>query len=122
VPRLYRTARKGSQYERSLELLAQAAKLPGVEAKSALMLGLGEGRDEVLAVLADLRAAGVARVSLGQYLRPSLAHLAVERYVHPDEFAEYERLARDMGFAWVKAGPMVRSSYFAEEQQGNTHA
>jgi lipoic acid synthetase len=119
VPRLYRTARKGAQYQRSLDLLAQAASLTGVEAKSALMLGLGETKEEVLVVLADLRAAGVDRVSLGQYLRPSLDHLPVERYVHPDEFAEYEQLARDMGFSWLKAGPMVRSSYFAEEQQGN---
>ena len=117
VPRLYRTARKGSQYQRSLDLLAQAAQLTGVEAKSALMLGLGETKEEVLAVLADLRAAGVDRVSLGQYLRPSLDNLPVERYVHPDEFAEYEQLAREMGFTWVKAGPMVRSSYFAEEIQ-----
>lgn len=117
VPRLYRTARKGAQYPRSLGLLTQAARLTGVETKSALMLGLGEEKEEVLAVLADLRAAGVARVSLGQYLRPSLDNLPVQRYVHPDEFAEYEQLARGMGFAWVKAGPMVRSSYFAEEIQ-----
>ncbi len=119
VPRLYRTARKGAQYQRSLDLLSQAAKLTGVEAKSSLMLGLGETKDEVLAVLTDLRTSGVDRVSLGQYLRPSLDHLPVERYVHPDEFAEYEQLAREMNFTWVKAGPLVRSSYFAEEIQAN---
>ena len=85
--------------------------------KSGLMLGLGETQDEVLAVLRDLRAHDVTRVSLGQYLRPSLQHLPVMEYIHPDMFEKYEVAARDMGFAWVKAGPMVRSSYFAEEQQ-----
>jgi lipoic acid synthetase len=121
VPRLYRTAKKGSKYERSLAMLEKTARLPNVEAKSALMLGLGETKEEVLAVLADLRAAGVNRVSLGQYLRPSLDNLPVQHYVHPDEFAEYESIARDMGFAWVKAGPMVRSSYFAEEVQNRVN-
>ncbi len=117
VPRLYREARKGSKYERSLDMLALAAKLPGVESKSALMLGLGETREEVIEVLQDLRKQGVNRVSLGQYLRPSLQHLPVQEYIHPDEFAAYEVTAREMGFGWVKAGPMVRSSYFAEEEQ-----
>ena len=119
VPRLYRLARKGSDYQRSLRLLAQAAQLTGVEAKSALMLGLGETREEVLGVLRDLRECGVQRVSLGQYLRPSLQHLAVQQYVHPEEFAAYEDDARAMGFAWVKAGAMVRSSYYAEEIQAS---
>jgi lipoic acid synthetase len=117
VPRLYHTARRGSKYSRSLSLLALAAQQTGVAAKSALMLGLGETRDEVLAVLHDLRGAGVSRVSLGQYLRPSLDHLPVISYVHPDEFAEYENAARAMGFDWIKAGPLVRSSYYAEEIQ-----
>ncbi len=117
VPRLYQTARRGSKYSRSLSLLTLAAQQSGVAAKSALMLGLGETRDEVLAVLHDLRVAGVSRVSLGQYLRPSLDHLPVITYVHPDEFAEYENAARAMGFDWVKAGPLVRSSYYAEEIQ-----
>jgi len=120
VPRLYKEARKGAKYERSLDLLALAARQPNMEAKSALMLGLGETRDEVLAVLADLRAAGVQRLSLGQYLRPTLDNLPVARYVPPEEFVEYESAARAMGFAWVKAGPLVRSSYFAEEEQGET--
>jgi lipoic acid synthetase len=119
VPRLYRSARKGARYLTSLELLARVAQIPGVEAKSALMLGLGETRDEVRAVLHDLRAAGVARVSLGQYLRPSSENLAVVEYIHPDEFARYEDEARALGFAWVKAGPLVRSSYHAEEEQTN---
>jgi lipoic acid synthetase len=121
VPRLYKTARNGSQYERSLALLEKAAKQPGVEAKSALMLGLGETREEVLAVLKDLRAVGVRRVSLGQYLRPSPDNLPVAEYLHPDTFAEYENEARALGFGWVKAGPLVRSSYFAEEIQHQTH-
>jgi lipoic acid synthetase len=120
VPRLYKTARKGSQYERSLELLEKAGKQPRVETKSALMLGLGEARAEVIEVLKDLRSAGVDRVSLGQYLRPSLDNLPVAEYIHPDVFAELENKARALGFAWVKAGPLVRSSYYAEEiQQGN---
>lgn len=117
VPRLYRTARKGARYETSLELLRRTAEIPGVEAKSALMLGLSETREEVLEVLRDLRAAGVARVSLGQYLRPSPDNLPVVEYIHPDRFAEYENDARALGFAWVKAGPLVRSSYHAEEEQ-----
>lgn len=117
VPRLYKEARKGARYERSLELLALAARQPGMEAKSALMLGLGETREEVMSVLADLRDAGVQRLSLGQYLRPTLDNLPVARYVPPEEFAEYETTAREMGFTWVKAGPLVRSSYYAEEEQ-----
>ncbi len=130
VPRLYQAARKGAKYERSLRLLEIAAglsnRLPGIEAKSSLMLGLGETREEVLAVLRDLRAAGVRRLSLGQYLRPTLENLAVARYLPPEEFNEYEIAARELGFGWVKAGPLVRSSYFAEEvqnanPQGNQH-
>ncbi len=117
VPRLYKDARKGAKYERSLELLALAARQPNMEAKSALMLGLGERRDEVLGVMADLRTVGVQRLSLGQYLRPTLDNLPVARYVPPEEFTEYEIEARRMGFTWVKAGPLVRSSYFAEEEQ-----
>jgi len=117
VPRLYKTVRKGSDYSRSLQLLAQAAQLADVEAKSALMLGLGETRDEVLAVMRDLSAAGVQRVSLGQYLRPSRYHLAVQEYVTPAQFDEYAAAARAMGFEWVKAGALVRSSYHAEEEQ-----
>lgn len=126
VPRLYREARKGAKYERSLRLLQIAAHLPAhlatVEAKSALMLGLGETRDEVIEVLRDLRDVGVRRLSLGQYLRPTLDNLPVARYLHPDEFSEYETIGRELGFTWVKAGPLVRSSYYAEEIQGISHA
>ena len=115
VPRLYRRARKGSDYRRSLRLLELGSGLTAVETKSALMLGLGERRDEVLAVLADLRDAGVQRLALGQYLRPTPRHLPVESYIHPDEFEEYKHTAQALGFSWVKAGPLVRSSYHAEE-------
>ena len=114
VPRLYREARKGARYERSLALLEQAAARPGVEAKSALMLGLGEQEDEVMAVLRDLRAIGVQRVALGQYLRPSRYHLPVRAYLTPQQFDAYAQAARELGFEWVKAGAMVRSSYHAE--------
>ena len=117
VPRLYKEARKGAKYERSLRLLEIAAHLPSMEAKSALMLGLGETQAEVIDVLRDLRVAGVQRLSLGQYLRPTLENLPVARYVLPEEFTEYEIAAREMGFGWVKAGPLVRSSYYAEEVQ-----
>lgn len=115
VPSLYPSVRKGAKYARSLRLLGLAAARPGVEAKSALMLGLGETFDDVIAVLHDLRGVGVSRLALGQYLRPSRYHLPVREYVHPDAFARYEAEARALGFAWIKAGPMVRSSYHAEE-------
>ncbi len=118
MPSLYQEVRKGSKYQRSLDLLALAAQQPGVEAKSALMLGLGETKDEVLAVLRDLRAVGVSRVSLGQYLRPSRYHLPVKEYIVPAAFDEYETEAKALGFGWVKAGPLVRSSYHAEEGHG----
>ncbi len=117
VPRLYREACRGAKYERSLRLLEIASRLDAVEAKSALMLGLGETQEEVAAVLRDLRLAGVRRLSLGQYLRPTLNNLPVARYLHPDEFTAYEALGRELGFTWIKAGPLVRSSYFAEENQ-----
>jgi len=115
VPRLYKTARKGAKYIRSLNLLKLASQLDGVESKSAIMLGLGEREDEVLQTFADLRVQGVARLAVGQYLRPSRNHLPVEAYVHPDKFTWYGEQARAMGFSWVKSGPMVRSSYHAEE-------
>ena len=115
VPSLYKTVRKGSKYERSLRLLELAAAIPQIEAKSALMLGLGEGFDEVVSVMRDLRSAGVTRLSLGQYLRPSKYHLPVIEYIEPQTFAAYEAEAKALGFSWVKAGAMVRSSYHAEE-------
>ncbi|MFV1983220.1 MAG: lipoyl synthase [Thiohalomonadales bacterium] len=117
VPRLYRLARKGSDYSRSLDLLEKIAAIKAVEAKSAIMLGLGESQEEVLQVLGDLRNIGVQRVSMGQYLRPTRYHLPVDRYLLPEEFENYEKIALDMGFDWVKCGPLVRSSYHAEEIQ-----
>ncbi len=114
VPRLYRTVRKGSDYRRSLALLEQAAQLSGTETKSSLMLGLGETAEEVLQVLKDLRSAGVKRLSLGQYLRPTRYHLPVQEYITPLQFSNYEKEARALGFSWIKAGAMVRSSYHAE--------
>ena len=116
VPRLYRQARKAASYERSLSLLGSVAALPGVEAKSALMLGLGETTQEIMAVLSDLRQAGVQRIAIGQYLRPGRQQLPVNSYVHPQVFAQLEQQAWDLGFSWVKSGPFVRSSYHAEQQ------
>ena len=117
VPRLYRVVRKGSDYQRSLALLERAAALPHTETKSSLMLGLGETHAEVIQVLNELRSIGVERLTLGQYLRPTRYHLPVQEYVTPRQFSVYEEEARGLGFSWVKAGPMVRSSYHAEERQ-----
>lgn len=118
VERLYRTAKKGGKYSRSLSLLEKAAQIGGVETKSALMLGLGESEEEVKVALRDLWVAGVSRVALGQYLRPSFEQLPVASYIPPEQFDEYAAYARALGFSWVKAGPLVRSSYHAEEVQG----
>lgn len=116
VPRLYPTVRSGADYRRSLALLAASRQLaPQIPAKSGLMLGLGEERGELPTVFADLRAAGVAMLTLGQYLQPTRAHLPVARYLPPGEFAELRDLALTMGFAQVAAGPLVRSSYHAAE-------
>jgi lipoic acid synthetase len=117
VERLQGEVRRGATYERSLGLLAAARDLaPAIPTKSGLMLGLGESRAEVLATLADLRAAGCQRLTLGQYLRPSLSHLPVARYWRPEEFEELGAIARAMGFAQVRSGPLVRSSYHAGEE------
>ena len=117
VPRLYRTARAGSRYSRSLEHLRSARSF-GVEVttKSSIMLGLGERRNEVLEVLRDLRGAGVDIVTLGQYLQPTRDHLPVDRFYTPDEFADLGEYARSLGFGHVESGPLVRSSYHAERQ------
>ena len=117
VPRLYRVARPGGRYEWVLELFRRArAWAPQLRTKSGLILGLGETRDELVATFRDLRAVDVEILTLGQYLRPSPAHLPVARYYHPDEFAELAAVARDLGFAYVEAGPLVRSSYHAKRQ------
>ena len=117
VPRLYRRARPGGNYEHSLELLSRFRKSsPSIPTKSGLMVGLGETDDEILAVMRDLRANGVAMLTIGQYLAPSPHHLPVERYVHPDTFAMFEREAAAMGFRHAAVGPLVRSSYHADRQ------
>jgi len=114
VPRLYKRVRPGATYERSLGILRASKRLrPELRTKTGLMLGLGETRDEVEAVLADLRAVDCDVLTIGQYLRPSAEELPVERYVHPDEFDEIGAHARSLGFAYVESGPLVRSSYHA---------
>jgi lipoic acid synthetase len=117
VPRLYRQARPGSDYAHSLRLLQEfKRRVPNVPTKSGLMVGLGEEDDEILQVMRDLRAHDVDMLTVGQYLSPSTHHFPVQRYVHPDTFAMFEREARNMGFAHAASGPLVRSSYFADEQ------
>jgi len=115
VPRLYPSVRIGARYPRSLALLARVKeRRPELLTKSGLMLGLGETREELLDVLADLRASGVDCLTLGQYLRPTLRHLPVERYLEPTEFAELGAAAAALGFRHVESGPLVRSSFRAD--------
>jgi lipoic acid synthetase len=117
VPRLYSRVRPKAVYTQSLALLARAKALsPRTPTKSGLMVGLGETRDEVLKVFSDLRANNVDVLTVGQYLRPSLRHLPVERFVAPAEFDELKTVARGMGFRHVESGPLVRSSYHAHAQ------
>jgi lipoic acid synthetase len=117
VPRLYRIARPGGRYARALELLDRARTwAPDIPTKTGLMVGLGETWDEILEVFRDLRQIDCRILTVGQYLRPSLAHLPMERYYTPDEFDELKRLALDLGFGHVESGPLVRSSYHAHEQ------
>jgi lipoic acid synthetase len=115
VPRLSRAVRVQASYPRSYQILEHARKRDAVT-KTGLMLGLGETRAEVEEVLRELAGLGVDIVTLGQYLAPSKQHLAIERYVHPTEFAELEQFARDQGITHVVAGPLVRSSYHADGQ------
>lgn len=117
VPRLYKQARPGSDYQWSLQLLKEfKTRHPNVPTKSGLMLGLGETLEEVQQVMQDLRAHHCEMLTLGQYLQPSVHHLPVDRFVHPDEFAELARIGEAMGFTHVASGPMVRSSYHADVQ------
>jgi lipoic acid synthetase len=117
VPRLYREVRPQAVYERSLRVLRRAKELdPGALTKSGVMVGLGERREELLAVFRDLAENGVDILTVGQYLRPTPAHLPVQRYYEPAEFDELKAAALAMGFRHVEAGPLVRSSYHAEEQ------
>jgi lipoyl synthase len=117
VPRLYPIARRGSRFERSARVLRNAKEMGGDEVvtKSGLMVGLGETKDELLETFWRLREHDVQVLTVGQYLRPTENHLPVVRYWHPDEFAELEAAAYDMGFESVAAGPLVRSSYHAEQ-------
>lgn len=116
VPRLYRQVRLGARYERSLEMLRYAKELsPVTPVKSGLMLGLGETETEVIGVMRDLRAHSVDILTLGQYLRPSPKHLPIVRYVAPDEFRALREIGREIGFSHVEAGPLVRSSYHADD-------
>jgi len=117
VPRLFRKVQPQDRYEWAAATLSNAKRLdPEVLTKSGIMLGLGETLDEVQAVMSDLRGWGVEILTLGQYLQPSNRHLPIERYVTPDEFAELKRYGLGIGFRWVEAGPLVRSSYHAEQQ------
>jgi len=117
VPRLYRRARPGGNYPHSLGLLKDfKARHPQIPTKSGLMVGLGETDREILEVMRDLRAHEVDMLTIGQYLQPSPHHLPVERYVHPDTFALFEREATTLGFSHAAVGPMVRSSYHADRQ------
>ena len=117
VPRLYRKARPGGDYAHSLGLLRSfRQRHPEVPTKSGLMVGLGESDEEILQVMRDLRAHEVDMLTIGQYLQPSPHHLPVERYVHPDVFAMFEREAAAMGFRHAAVGAMVRSSYHADQQ------
>lgn len=116
VPRLYHRVRRNADYQRTLDLLKQIKdEAPDMPTKSGLMLGLGETREELLNVFADLRSVSCDMLTLGQYLQPSPDHLPVERYVSPEEFDEIGELARMLGFSMVASGPFVRSSYHAGE-------
>jgi len=116
VPRLYRMARSGGRYARTLELLDRARRwAPEIPTKTGVMVGLGEERHELVATFEDLRRVGCGVLTIGQYLRPSPAHAPLVRYYHPDEFADLKRTALDLGFVHVESGPLVRSSYHAHE-------
>ena len=117
VPRLYRMARSGGRYSRSLELLDRSRRYrPDIATKTGIMVGMGEELHEILSVFDDLRTVGVSILTIGQYLRPSARHARMLRYYHPDEFAALKQAALDRGFVHVESGPLVRSSYHAHEQ------
>lgn len=119
VPRLYGKVRPGHRYECSLRILKEAKRLrPGMLTKSGFMLGVGEGREEVMATLCDLSDHDVDIVTIGQYLQPSNRQLKVERYVTPEEFASFKAAAENLGFRHVESGPLVRSSYHAWSHVG----
>lgn len=117
IPRLYREARPGSDYQFSLNLLKKFKALhPKVPTKSGIMVGLGETDEEILGVMRDMRAHDIEMLTIGQYLAPSTSHLPVRRYVHPDTFRMFEEKAYEMGFTHAAVGAMVRSSYHADQQ------
>ena len=116
IERLHTVVRPQAKYSRTLEVLRTVKELDAeIYTKSGIMLGLGETRDEVLTTLRDLRSVRVDAVTIGQYLRPTMKHLPVNSFVHPNEFKEYEKIGEDMGFAFVASGPFIRSSYNAIE-------
>ncbi len=115
VPRLHRRVRPQAKYPRSLWVL-EKSKAHGMVTKTGIMVGLGETREEVIELMKDLASIEVDIFTIGQYLQPTKRHLPVERFVHPDEFAEYKRIGESLGIRHVEAGPLVRSSYHAEEQ------
>ncbi len=115
APRLYPLARRGADYRHSLNLLQRVKELePDCFTKSGIMVGLGERSDEIVAVMDDMREAGVEFITIGQYLRPTQRHIPMDRYVTPDEFSEYARIAREKGFLMVSSSPLTRSSYHAD--------
>jgi lipoyl synthase len=117
IPRLYKEARPGSDYNHSLQLLKEfKARQPNVPTKSGIMVGLGETDDEVKQTMRDMRAHNIDMITIGQYLAPSSSHLPVRRYVHPDMFKEFEAYAYELGFEHAAVGAMVRSSYHADQQ------
>jgi len=116
VPRLYKMARSGGRYHRTLELLERSKRYaPSIPTKTGLIVGLGEEHDEVVQTFRDLRNVGCEILTVGQYLRPTPAHAPMVRYYHPDEFRELKQIASDLGFVHVESGPLVRSSYHAQE-------
>jgi lipoic acid synthetase len=116
VPRLYKAARSGGRYARTLELLDRSRTYaPGIPTKTGLMVGLGEEHDELVQTFKDLRTVDCKVLTIGQYLRPSAAHAPMVRYYHPDEFLALKQIALDLGFVHVESGPLVRSSYHAHE-------
>ena len=116
VSRLYRMARSGGRYSRTLELLDRSRRLaPDIPTKTGLMVGLGEEHEELVTTLRDLRAVGCQILTIGQYLRPSAEHAPMSRYYHPDEFRDLKQIALGLGFVHVESGPLVRSSYHAKE-------
>jgi lipoic acid synthetase len=116
VPRLYKMARSGGRYARTLELLDRSRRYaPGIPTKTGVMVGLGEEREELVATFGDLRDVGCGILTIGQYLRPSDRHAPMTRYYHPDEFRALKQIALDLGFVHVESGPLVRSSYHAHE-------